>query len=308
MKETDIIIPVYKPDKRLFKLLDMLEIQTAPVGKIILINTEQCYFDKLTDGTDFWHRYKNVIVRHISKMEFDHGYTRKRAVSGSGSEYFVMMTDDAIPADEHLLENLLAPLWEGKASMSYARQLPDEDCGIIERFTREFNYPGESLLKSRKDFPEMGIKTFFASNVCAAYNRAVYDALEGFVKHTIFNEDMIYARKLIDTGYTIAYAANARVIHSHNYSGRQQFQRNFDLGVSHAQYPEIFEGIKTESEGIKLVKKTCGYLLKINKPFLIVKLLWQSGCKFVGYFLGKRYSKLPLSIVKACSMNREYWK
>ncbi|MBO5056607.1 MAG: glycosyltransferase family 2 protein [Lachnospiraceae bacterium] len=308
MKETDIIIPVYKPDKRLFKLLDMLEIQTAPVGKIILINTEQCYFDRLIAGTDFWHRYKNVIVRHISKREFDHGYTRKRAVSDSESEYFVMMTDDAIPADEYLLEKLLAPILEGKASMSYARQLPDEDCGIIERFTREFNYPGESLLKSKKDLPQMGIKTFFASNVCAAYDRAVYDELGGFVKHTVFNEDMIYARKLIDAGYTIAYAADAGVVHSHNYSGKQQFQRNFDLGVSHAQYPEVFEGIKTESEGVRLVEKTCRYLLKIKKPFLIVKLFWQSGCKYMGYFLGKRYKKLPFDMVKACSMNREYWK
>ena len=33
-----------------------------------------------------------------------------------------------------------------------------------------------------------------------------------------------------------AYAADAKVIHSHNYSGWQQFTRNFDLGVSHVQY------------------------------------------------------------------------
>lgn len=308
MKETDVIIPVYKPDGRLYKLLDMLERQTVPVERIILINTEQCYFDRMIAGTDFWHKYKNVMVRHISKREFDHGYTRKRAVSDSKSRYFVMMTDDAVPADEYLLEKLLAPIWEGKAAMSYARQLPDEDCGIIEHFTRGFNYPEESFVKSNKDLPEMGIKTFFASNVCAAYDREIYDSLGGFVKRTIFNEDMIYARKLIDAGYKIAYTAQAQVIHSHNYSGKQQFQRNFDLGVSHAQYPEIFEGIKTESEGIRLVKRTCKYLVGIHKPFLIVKLFWLSGCKYTGYFLGKRYKKLPFNVVKACSMNREYWK
>ena len=154
----------------------------------------------------------------------------------------------------------------------------------------------------------MGIKAFFASNVCAAYRRQVFDALGGFVPHTIFNEDMIYARKVLDKGYGIAYAAGAKVEHFHNYSGIQQFHRNFDLGVSHAQFPEVFGGIAAESEGIRLVKKGCGYLIKKGKPWLVIKLFWQSGCKYAGYFLGKRYRKLPQKLVVSFSMNRDYWK
>lgn len=308
MEKADIIIPVYKPDKRLFQLLAMLEKQTVSVNRILLINTEQKYFDMLIAGTDFWQRFKNITVRHISEKEFDHGYTRRRAVTESDSPYFVMMTDDAVPADEFLLEKLLAPLWEGKAAMSYARQLPSEGCGSIEQYTRAFNYPETSALKTKADLPRLGIKTFFASNVCAAYSREVYDSLSGFVKHTIFNEDMIYARELIEAGYGIFYAAEARVIHSHNYSGKQQFKRNFDLGVSHAQYPQVFDGLKTEGEGMRLVKKTCGHLISVKKPWLIGKLFWQSGCKYMGYFLGKRYKSLPMKMVRACSMNRNYWK
>jgi rhamnosyltransferase len=67
---------------------------------------------------------------------------------------------------------------------------------------------------------------------------------------------MIYAAKVIENGYQIAYAADARVIHSHNYTGKQQFHRNFDLGVSQAEHPEVFEGISSESEGIHMVKTT----------------------------------------------------
>lgn len=307
MKKTDVIIPVYRPDGRLFRLLDMLEKQTAAVCRIYLVNTERRYFDALTEGTDFRQRYKNVTVRHISRQEFDHGNTRRQAVAESKSGYFVMMTDDALPADEHMLENLLAPVWAGEAAMSYARQLPGENCGPIESFTRSFNYPEQSVLKSKEDLPAMGIKTFFASNVCAAYDREIYDSLGGFVEHTIFNEDMIYARKLIDAGKKIAYRADARVFHSHSYSGFMQFKRNFDLGVSHSQYPEVFGGIKAEGEGIRLVKSTCRYLVKCKKPWLIVKLIWNSGCKYAGYFLGKRYQKLPKSLVMRCTANREYF-
>lgn len=308
MMEVDVIIPVYRPSGRFLELLDMLERQSLPIGRMILVNTEKKYFDQLTEGTDFWEKHRKLIAKHISKEEFDHGGTRNFGVSLSKAPYFIMMTDDAVPTDEHLVKRLLAPFASKEVGMTYARQVPAEGCGIIEGYTRSFNYPGLSCLKSAQDLKNMGIKAFFASNVCAAYRREIFDALGGFKAHTIFNEDMIYARGLLDAGYSIAYEAEAQVAHSHNYNGREQFRRNFDLGVSHARHPEVFSGLATESEGIRLVKKTCAYLLRVGKPWLIFKLFWQSGCKYMGYFLGKRYQKLPRKMVKFFSMNKGYWK
>lgn len=308
MFEADVIIPVYKPGEKLLRLLEKLQNQSWPVGKIILINTEQKYFDELVKEGDFYQKYPGVIVKHISKREFDHGKTRNYGVSLSTAPYFIMMTDDAVPTDEKLVENLLMPFQDEGVGMTYARQLPAKGCGVIESYTRSFNYPDASQTKSSGDLGSMGIKTFFASNVCAAYRRGLFDELGGFTNHTIFNEDMIYAKGVIDRGYKIAYVAEAEIAHSHNYSGVEQFKRNFDLGVSHAEYQQVFSGLSTESEGIRLVKKTCSYLCRIGKPHLIVKLVWQSGCKYVGYFLGKRYRRLTQTLVKACSMNREYWK
>lgn len=69
----------------------------------------------------------------------------------------------------------------------------------------------------------MGIKTYFCSDVCAAYNRKKYIENGGFVKKAIFNEDMLYAAKVIQNGESIYYNAEARVIHSHNYNFMQQF-------------------------------------------------------------------------------------
>ena len=46
--------------------------------------------------------------------------------------------------------------------MAYARQLPDKDCAMAERFTRSFNYPEDSCIKTKEDLGKMGIKTFFA--------------------------------------------------------------------------------------------------------------------------------------------------
>lgn len=308
MKSIDVIIPVYKPTEKLFQLLHMLRRQTVEVNEIILVNTEKKYFDLLMPEEEWQKKYPDVQVKHIAKAEFDHGRTRNLGAGLLHSPYFVMMTDDALPADEYLIEKLMAPFEDEQVGMTYARQLPAKDCGIIESYTRDFNYPPQSRVKTAEDLPGLGIKTFFASNVCAAYRRTYFEELGGFTDRTIFNEDMIYARHLIDSGKKIVYAADAKVFHSHNYSGVEQLRRNFDLGVSHAQYPEIFSGLSTESEGVRLVKTTCIYLCKIGKPWLIIKLVWQSGCKYTGYFLGKRYRNLPKKIVGCLSMNKEYWK
>lgn len=83
---------------------------------------------------------------------------------------------------------------------------------------------------------------------------------------TIFNEDMIFAAGMIQKGYSLAYCADARVIHSHNYSGLEQLHRNFDLAVSQADHPEIFQNVPSEKEGMRLVIDTARYLMYKHKP------------------------------------------
>lgn len=306
--QADVIIPVYKPSEKLLWLLEMLKKQTYPVHQVILINTEKKYFDDFARETDLEKRFGDfILVRHISRQEFDHGGTRNYGVSLSRTPCFIMMTDDAVPAGETLVRELMSAFENPGVGMSYARQVPAADCGAVERYTRSFNYPEVSCMKSVQSIRDMGIKAFFASNVCAAYRRDVFDELKGFVNHTIFNEDMIYARGLLEAGYLIAYQARAQVFHSHNYSAPRLFRRNFDLGVSHALYPQVFAGLPAESEGFRLVKKSCGYFFSVGKPWLIIKLFWQSGFKYMGYSLGKRYQRLPEFLVKTFSMNREYW-
>lgn len=74
--------------------------------------------------------------------------------------------------------------------MAYARQLPKSDCHIVEQYTRQFNYPEQSCVKTKADIPTLGIKTFFCSDVCAAYRRDLFEELGGFESPVIFNEDM----------------------------------------------------------------------------------------------------------------------
>lgn len=281
----------------------MLQKQTYPVHEILIMNTEKAYFSEASVAG-----FPNVRVEHVTREEFDHGGTRDKAAGLLTGDFFLFMTQDAVPADEYLVERLAAAFEAPDIDAAYARQLPAADCALIERYTRSFNYPDTPSVKTKADLPKYGIKTFFCSNVCAAYRREIYEELGGFVRHTIFNEDMIYAAKAVEAGYSVAYAADAQVVHSHNYTNGQQFHRNFDLGVSQAEHPEIFAAYPSESEGKRMVKDVTVYLRSNHMSAGLPHFYMQCACKYAGYLLGKNYRRLPKKWVLAFTSNKEYWK
>lgn len=315
--KVDIIIPTYKPDDTFCLLLQGLREQTFVVHRLIILNTEESLWQEaiqkypIADALDAL-AYEYQLV-HVKREEFDHGGTRAFGVTCSDADVVMFMTQDAVPADAYLIENLVHSFdnredAKGTVAVAYARQLPNENCRIVERYTRQFNYPDTGRKKSKADIEELGIKTFFCSDVCAAYRRDIFVKMGGFESPVIFNEDMFFAAKVIMQGYCVEYVAEARVIHSHNYSMAQQFHRNFDLAVSQMAHPEIFEQVSSESEGMKLVLNTMKYLCSIGKPYLIWNLFWQSAAKYAGYFLGKRYKRLSKKRILKYTMSPAYWK
>ena len=118
---------------------------------------------------------------------------------------------------------------------------------------------------------------------------------------------MFFAANAIEHGYGVAYAAEAKVVHSHNYTMRQQFHRNFDLAVSQKQHPEIFEQVSSEAEGMKLVKSTVAYLFAIRMPWLIFHFGMQCVGKYAGFWMGRHYEKLSRKQILKYTMNPGYW-
>jgi rhamnosyltransferase len=307
-----VLIPTYRPDKKFSRLLQMLQHQTYPVEQLIIMNTEESLWN-----ADGYKGIPGMEVHHVTRDTFDHGGTRRKGMNYVRTDICVCMTQDAVPADNNLIERLVQAILDEPSDVpseyepvacAYARQLPDKNCRVIERYTRSFNYPAESMMKSEADLERLGIKTYFCSNVCAAYNMEIYRRLDGFVERTIFNEDMLYAAQVIEAGYRIAYAADAKVVHSHNYTAMQQLHRNFDLAVSQAEHPEVFAKVKSESEGIRMVKQTARYLHSVHKEYLLPELVIQSGCKYLGYQLGRHYRLLPKSVIMKLTMSPYYWK
>ena len=302
----DVIIPTYKPGAEFVRVIRGLRNQSVKINRVIIMNTEEAFFKGVANDLQKFIDEGFVEVHHILKQDFDHGNTRREGIAKSKADIFVMMTMDAVPADDKLIENLIRPLSDDKVAASYARQLPKEGASRREQITREFNYPDVSVLKSSKDYDRLGIKTFFCSNVCCAYSRRIYDKLGGFVTRAIFNEDMIYAGQAVKQGYMISYTAEAVVYHSHDYGAIEQFRRNVYLGISQADHPEVFDGFRSETEGVRMVKMVITRLIKGGRWYEVVPYVWISAWKLMGYRMGKSYKKLPLALVKACSTNPDY--
>lgn len=318
-ENVDVIIPVYHPDKKLYRLLELLSNQTVLPKKVYLLKTETGREEDTKEALQkniqrFFSKKKKfgtvfplaIEIVPIKKAEFDHGGTRHKGAMLSDSPFLLFMTQDAVPADEGLIEELLWSMEQG-ASVAYARQLAGLHAGVLETYTRLFNYPETSHVRTKADIETYGIKAFFCSNVCAMYRRDIYEELDGFPRKAIFNEDMIFASKVLQSGGSIAYCAEAKVYHSHSYTWSEQFRRNFDLGVSQADNPQVFKKVRSEKEGIRLVMDMIRFLWNQHYYMEIVDFVGETVFKYAGYLLGKQYRLLPKELVLKCTMNKSYW-
>ena len=308
--EVTVLIPTYRPDGKLNELLRRLSKQTMLPSRVLLLNTVDGEEDgQLSESVDrFRDCFPVLSVFHVDRKDFDHGGTRHLGMTFADTELVLCMTQDAVPKDRHLISSLAGWFEDPLVAAVYGRQLALRGSMPEERFTRSFNYPDTSRVKSKEDLEQLGIKTFFCSDVCAMWRRETYFEMGGFERRTIFNEDMILAGKMIRAGYRIVYDADAEVWHSHSYSCVKQLKRNFDLGVSQADHPEVFSMAASTGEGIRMVKQNAAWLLRSGNGLRIPKLILDCAFRYLGYSLGKRYRKLPRRLILKLTDNRMYWE
>lgn len=325
MRQTvTVLVPTYRPDRKAGELLRRLTRQSLLPDRVLLINTipqggTVPGGDKEAGGRDsvryladladqYGGSFRDFLVFHIDQADFGHGKTRDFGFRNTDTDLVLCMTQDALPRDRKLVENLTKAFEDPQVGAAYARQLAGKKSGPLEREARQFNYPPKSLVKSADDLDRLGVKTFFCSDVCAMWRRALYLQLGGFERDVIFNEDMILAGKMIQAGYRIAYCAKAQVYHSHNYRLGKQIRRNFDLGVSQQDHPEIFRMASSKKEGIRFVKRGAADLIRQGQGALVPEFFLQSGCKLVGYQLGRHYKALPAGLIRRLSDSPAYWE
>ena len=297
-----VIIPTYNAAVFLPPLIRMLQEQTQE-HELIIIDSDS------TDGTREIIKNSGIQLLEIRKSDFNHGSTRNLGLKIAQHEIVIFMTQDALPASNDTLKEIVSMLTSrNDIAMAYGRQLPYTETKTFGRLARLTNYPAQSIIKNKAMIPTMGIKTCSCSNSFAAYKKTELVSIDGFPTNTILGEDVSVAARLILKGKAVAYSAEAKVYHSHDYTVWEEFKRYFDIGVFHHEQRSVLkEFSQAESEGFKYVVDEWKYLIKHGRIDLLPAQLIRTAAKYTGYRLGRWEENLPISIKRRISMHVNFW-
>lgn len=280
---TSIIIPTLNSQCEIGNLLKSLHLQTVVPDEILVIDSSSD-----DETVSICKQFDGVNVRVIEREEFNHGGTRHLGAELTHGDFILFLTQDAIPANGHYIESLIAPLVaDEKIAMVTGRQVPKEGARRHVQLVQEFNYPKTSNVREASDIEKMGIKAFFASDVCSAYRRSAYLECGGFKRPLSTNEDMLMAATFLKNGWKVAYEASAEVFHSHNLSLKEQFNRNKLVGTFLKEHADELRGIKETSEGKKLARDVAHQLAKEKRPSELVKFGLDCAARLLGNRVGR---------------------
>jgi rhamnosyltransferase len=268
------------------KLWLSIRAQTLQPHEVIVLDSSS------TDGTTELAQSSGCRVVSISRAEFRHGGTRQYAAKlADSTDVLVYLTQDSILADANALARLLAAFEDTSVGAAYGRQLPRPGANPIEAHARLFNYPPVSALRSLASVRDIGFKAIFFSNSFGAYRKTALEKVGGFPLDSNFGEDTVIAGRLLQTGWRIAYVADAQAYHSHAYSCREEFQRYYRIGHLHESEPWLMRDFgEATGEGREFAISEIRYLSK-HAPWLIPEAMLRSGLKYLGYRRGRRSLK-----------------
>lgn len=272
-----VIIPTLNASSEIDALLTAIAAQSLTPDEIIVVDSES------NDGTVLLAKaHPNTRVIEIKRSDFDHGGTRDMAFRASSGDVVLFFTQDAAIINSTYIEQIVKATMQDGVACAYGRQIARPDAPLYEKYIREFNYPLSSFTRSAEDIPQLGIKAFFFSDVCSAYRRTSYLAVDGFDHPMTTNEDMLIAAKFLHAGYRIAYCAEAVVLHSHVYTWKQEYTRNFQIGNVLSQYKDRFRGVQASKEGVRLVGYVLGKLLMRGALWSSIKFCYLCTAKLAG--------------------------
>ncbi len=283
MIRVDVVCPLYHADGYIDRFLEGLAAQQdVEINNVVFALTVD---DKPVDYVISRIEDAGYTYFKVPAEKFSHSLTRERAIRDYCTQRVViMMSQDVILRGKYALRNLAVAI-RGDVVFAYGRQTVR---GMtIERYIRESNYQDASHEVSAADVETLQLRAFFASDAFSAYHRPTFLRLGGYGGgHMMMNEDMYYAKRIIDAGYKKAYVSSAIVEHSHKYKLRQLYDRYYATGIWFAEHPE-FNGYKTTDSGVALAKRVFAKAVKhMNIPVLL-RFVPDMAARYLGMRQGK---------------------
>ena len=277
----DIICPLYNAEKYIINLNNSLKKQ-----KMVQINKIHYILTESKDNTEIILQENKIDYEKIKPNEFSHSLTREKKALQSKADILCFITQDIVIEDELWLYNLTKEIKDGKCAASFSRQI--SKFNNIEKYTREKNYPDKSRTVTKKDLDKLGLNTFFFSDASSAIKTSIFKKLNGYDgKNLPINEDMYFAYKLIMNGYSIHYAADSIVYHSHKFSLKELYNR-YKLTGKFMKENNYLDKYGTTKAGGGLAK----YVLKRAIQELNFKVLFRYPFDMATRYIGMKVGKI----------------
>lgn len=298
----EVIIPTYNAARYWKALSTGIRAQSLRPDRVIIIDSAS------KDGTAELARSEGFEVLEITAKEFNHGGTRQMGAEyAAEASILIYLTQDAAPFGVNAFANLVKAFDDPEIGAAYGRQLPREHASPIEAHGRHFSYAEEPVVRSWESRQLLGFKSIFFSNAFGAYRREALMSVGGFSTDVIFGEDTLVVARMHRAGWKTAYAADALVRHSHDYTVGEEFRRYFDIGVLHSRESWLNEQFGSASgEGRRFVLSELKYLVG-HGPQYIPSAIARTFAKYLGYKIGRRESRIAPKLKHRLGMNRQYW-
>ncbi|NCA70022.1 MAG: glycosyltransferase [Sphingobacteriia bacterium] len=163
-------------------------------------------------------------IRRNDPAHYNPGRVLNEAVRTVGGEVVVLLNSDATPERADWLETLIAPLADPRVGATFGRQSARPDCrALFEKDTE----------RAYGDGRESATWVHFFSMANCATRREVLERFP-FETRVQYSEDIEWSYRLRKAGLEIRYVPTAAAMHSHNYTLRQAYKRQFGEGKAEA--------------------------------------------------------------------------
>lgn len=295
-----VVIPALNAGDRLAVLADRFKKQKpVPPLEVIVVDSGS------VDGTVA--EAERLGFRTVTVSPFSHGRARNLGARVARGKWVVFLTQDAEPADPDWLAHLIAPFQDPRVAGVYGRQVPRAEATPLEcLFLARHFPPGNAHCRAYPAGAPIGYAEAFFSNVNAAVRRS--RLLEHpFDETLLMCEDQQFSRDILRAGYAVAYAPDARVIHSHTYSLRQYFQRYFDSIFALRQVFGPNFGFKTSSRlGRSYIGQETWTVLR-QHPAFFPRYAAMTLVRIVATLCAYAAPYLPRRLCRALSLHKGYW-
>ncbi len=167
-------------------------------------------------------KYKKII--NVPEGEFSHSRTRMKAAAAAKGKYIMFFTDDIIPMGKDFLSSLARPLVEKKTAAAYGVwQIDEKQCDPIDAYLHNGWYQGfDDVTEPIPQFcwnkfpPALRRRLCNFDNCSSCIERKLLLGLQ--FPDVPYGEDMLFAKKLLLSGRSIAICKEARFLHWHKVS------------------------------------------------------------------------------------------